>query len=149
MTGFKASDGSIGEGAFRPLLRAGVLRRQRQLREPGEAPHDTVTITSNGDWCGGVPAGLAPVTCEALPQGDAWAFLCGDSAQQCAAMIAQEQAHLLGLQHADSADDSMFNPAYTSCRGFGDRENLVMGSRCRRVQNSFQLTTQRLGPADH
>jgi hypothetical protein len=119
------------------------------LVSPGKVPHDTVTITSNGDWCGGVPAGLAPVTCEALTQGDAWAFLCGDSAQQCAAIIAQEQAHLLGLQHTDSAEDLMFNPVCTSCRGFDDRDNLVVGSRCRRVQNSFQLVKERLGAADH
>ncbi len=113
---------------------------------PAGVPHDTVIITANGDWCGFVPAGLAPVTCDAVASGTAWAFSCGKSAEQCAAIVAQEHAHLIGLEHTDSPRDVMFNPVCSDCIGFEDRENRVVGGRCREQQNSFTLMMQRLGP---
>src|SRR5206468_299491 len=92
---------------------------------PPSIQHDTVIITSQGAWCGSVPAGLAPVTCSPLDAGTAWAFSCGDSAEQCAAIIAQEHAHLIGLEHTDSPRDLMFNPVRSDSIGFEDRENGV------------------------
>jgi hypothetical protein len=115
---------------------------------PSSVPHDTLVITSNGDWCGPVPGGLAPATCEALAAGTAWAFDCGESAQTCAAVIAQEHAHLLGLEHTDSPSDVMFNPVSAICRGFEDSDNGVVAGRCRRRQNSFALMRERLGARD-
>ena len=117
------------------------------LVAPGDdVPHDTVIVTSNGDWCGYVPAGLAPVTCDPIEGGTAWAFSCGDSAEQCAAIVAQEHAHLLGLEHTRSPSDLMSNPLCTACTGFEDRDNRVIGGRCRTLQNSYALMKQRLGP---
>jgi hypothetical protein len=117
------------------------------LVAPGDdVPHDTIIVTSKGDWCGYVPAGLAPVTCEPIEGGTAWAFSCGDSAEQCAAIIAQEHAHLLGLEHTRSSSDLMSNPLCTACTGFEDRENRVIGGQCRTLQNSYALMKQRLGP---
>ena len=117
------------------------------LVAPGDdVPHDTIIVTSNGDWCGYVPAGLAPVTCDPIEGGTAWAFSCGDSAEQCAAIIAQEHAHLLGLEHTRSTSDLMSNPLCTACAGFEDRDNRVIGGRCRTLQNSYALMKQRLGP---
>jgi hypothetical protein len=112
---------------------------------PSTTPHDTVVISTDGDWCGLVPAGLAPVTCEGLVQGTAWAFSCGDSAERCAAVIAQEHAHLLGLEHTNSPHDLLSMPICRDCVGFEDKENDVVLGRCRRVQNSFELINQRIG----
>jgi hypothetical protein len=112
---------------------------------PTDVAHDTVIITANGDWCGLVPAGLAPISCDAVDSGTAWAFACGDSAEQCAAIIAQEHAHLIGLAHTDSPRDVMFNPICTDCGGFEDRDNGVVDGRCRERQNSFALMLERLG----
>ncbi len=117
-----------------------------KVAPPPSVPHDTMIITTNGDWCGYVPAGLAPVTCDALDAGTAWAFACGDSAEKCAAIVAQEHAHLIGLEHTDSPRDVMFNPVCEDCVGFEDRENGVVAGRCREQQNSFALMLERLGP---
>jgi hypothetical protein len=117
------------------------------LRPPGAGvPHDTIIVTSSGAWCGDVPAGLAPLTCDAIEGGTAWAFACGDSAEQCAAIIAQEHGHLLGLQHTRSPLDLMNNPLCRGCAGFEDRDNRVIDSACRPMQNSFALMHERLGP---
>jgi hypothetical protein len=113
---------------------------------PSDVAHDTIIITGEGDWCGPVAGGLAPVTCEALAAGTAWAFTCGESAHTCAAVIAQEHAHLLGLEHTDSPADVMSNPVSALCLGFEDRDNVVVAGRCRRRQNSFALMRERLGP---
>ncbi len=112
---------------------------------PSTTPHDTVVISTDGDWCGPVPGGLAPVTCTGLDQGTSWAFSCGESAERCAAIIAQEQAHLLGLEHTNSSHDVMANPICRECIGFENKENDVVLGRCRRVQNSFELINQRIG----
>jgi hypothetical protein len=113
-------------------------------RPPTNARYDTVIITTNGDWCGDVAAGLAPFTCDALETGTVWAFACGDSAQRCAAIIAQEQAHIIGLEHTASPADVMANPLCDHCVGFENRLNPVVAGRCRSTQNSFSLMHERL-----
>jgi hypothetical protein len=115
---------------------------------PPGVPHDTVIISRDGDWCGPVPLGLAPVACEPLQNGVAWAFQCGDrdSAERCAAIIAQEHAHLIGLEHTNSPRDLMFNPFSPEVVGFEDRENPVVAGKCRALQNSFALMAERLRP---
>jgi hypothetical protein len=121
--------------------------RFTSVAPPESVAHDTVVISTDGRWCGSVPAGLAQSTCDPLPSGTAWAFACGESAEQCAAIVAQEQAHLLGLEHTDSPLDLMFNPVCRDCVGFENRPNRVVSGRCRSIQNSFALMTERLRPS--
>ena len=89
----------------------------------------TVVVTSAGTtWCGadfppGV-AGVAPVRsdCGDKRSGVAYAFVCGKDAKSCASVIAQEQAHLVGLQHTQSVVDVMCPIAVAEVSGFEDRE---------------------------
>jgi hypothetical protein len=115
------------------------------IAPPPSVAHDALIITVNGDWCGYVPAGLAPIACNPVVAGTAWAFSCGGSAELCAAIIAQEHAHLLGLEHTDSPRDVMCNPVSTQVVGFEDHENDVVDGKCRARQNSFALMQERLG----
>jgi hypothetical protein len=111
-------------------------------------PHDTVVITSGGDWCL-APRGLlgdAPITCEPL-SGVAYVYACGDSAERCAALIAHEEGHLLGLEHVTSDRDLMSEGGCWSCAGFEDRDNEVVApSACgRTLQNSHRWLAEQLG----
>ena len=117
----------------------------------------TVVITSAGTaWCGaGHPAGVggvAPISddCRDLASGVAYAFACGTNAKSCATVIAQEQAHLVGLQHTQSAADVMCPIAVPEVAGFEDREQPLVSNRmpppCPGSQNSYRLMLQRLGP---
>jgi hypothetical protein len=112
---------------------------------PSGVAHDTLIVTRTGSWCGLREAGLAPVTCEPLVAGTAWALSCGESAEQCAAIIAQEHAHLLGLEHTTRPRDIMFTPVCERCAGFDNSDSTVVNGRCRRTQNSFALVAQALG----
>jgi hypothetical protein len=76
----------------------------------------------------------------------AYAFACDRDAATCARRIAQEQAHLVGLDHADSRTDVMY-PFETASAAFRDRAFRTLNPRCGQLtQNSHQLMLSRFGP---
>ena len=60
-----------------------------------------VVSSGGGAWCNVASkvAGVAPFLCKDLEGGVSYTFLGGESAKQTAVIIAQEQAHLVGLEH--------------------------------------------------
>ena len=48
-------------------------------------------------------------------------------------IIAQEQAHLVGLEHTNNAHDIMFPTISTDTTGFVDGDSAVTGDRCDRA----------------
>jgi hypothetical protein len=124
--------------------------------KPARGPFYTVVISSaGGDWCKpdfppGV-AGIAPIRddCRDMRSGVAYAFSCGKDAKACATVIAQEQAHLVGLQHTQSFADVMCPIAVKDVQGFEDHELPLaenhMPPPCPATQNSYRLMLQRFG----
>jgi MYXO-CTERM domain-containing protein len=115
---------------------------------PPATEHDRVVISSSGDWCH-APWGLAgdaPVTCAPVAA-TAFVYECTNSVERCAALIAHEEGHLLGLEHVDSPRDIMAEGGCSSCAGFEDRDNRVVApSACgRQAQNGHRLLAERLG----
>lgn len=123
------------------------------MTRPTQGRYYTEVISSGGGkWCDADSrtAGVAPFNCRDLAGGTAYTLLGGESAEETAIIIAQEQAHLVGLEHTDSQRDIM-NP--TICRdcsgGFENVTNKVRDSRCNRsTQNSFAMMKERLGTWD-
>jgi hypothetical protein len=113
-------------------------------------PHDTIVITSDPGWCRQPPeiAGDAPQVCAPLADGTAYVYRCGPSVAECAALIAHEHGHLMGLEHVSSPHDLMAEGACLACDGFQDRDNpVVTPSVCTRArQNGHRLLLQHLGP---
>lgn len=111
--------------------------------------YDLVTITSMVH-CPGLSGALGYADfwtdCRNNYGGGAWAFKCGSDARTCAITIAQEQAHLVGLQHTDSTNDLLY-PMACSCDGFEDKSNTVVmpQKNCSGSQNSYQMMKMRLG----
>ena len=108
-----------------------------------------VISSGGGAWCGVETkvAGVAPFLCNDLRGGVAYTFLGGEDAKQTAVIIAQEQAHLVGLEHTTSSVDLLLPTVCTHCDGFADVDNPVTGDRCNRTtQNSHQMMEERLGP---
>lgn len=110
--------------------------------------HYTAIITSSGAWCNQGPTvgGVAPINCTNLEGFTSFAFLCGINAKACAAIVAQEQAHTVGLTHSTSRADIMYPSVQAEVAGFENRENPVSGGLCRKTQNSYQMMLERLGP---
>jgi len=82
-----------------------------------------------------------------LQGGVAYALEGGVSAKQTAVIIAQEQAHLLGLEHTTSPHDLMLPTICSDCDGFENDDVPVTGDRCdRATQNSYQMMMKALGP---
>ncbi len=99
-----------------------------------------------GAWCGRTADGSAPIRsdCGDFNGGTAYTFSC-ESAKLCAAVIAQEQAHLVGLQHTTSPTDLM-NPNITKSTSFEDKVNTTVSPFCGQpTQNTWQLMKERLG----
>lgn len=122
------------------------------LARPTSGVYYTVLIASDGAWCSQGPAigGYAPFRrdCSDMAGGTAYAFLCGTDAKTCAIVIAQEQAHLVGLQHTSSSSDVMYPMLCPTCDGFEDRDVAVVtapGTTCGGTQNSYRLMVDRLG----
>jgi hypothetical protein len=120
------------------------------LKRPTSGKFYTEVVSSGGGaWCDVSPkvAGVAPFLCSDLEGGVAYTFLGGTSAKQTAIIIAQEQAHLVGLEHTTSRKDIMFPSICTDCDdGFPDADIPVDGDRCdRTTQNSYQMMKDRLG----
>lgn len=115
--------------------------------KPTSGPYYTVIITSSGGWCdqANVIGGVAPINCRDLEGGTAYAFQCGRSAKTCAAIIAQEQGHTVGLAHTASRADVMYPAVQPVSEGFENKQNVVSGTLCRTNQNSYDLMAERLG----
>jgi hypothetical protein len=120
------------------------------LTRPTSGAFNTVVVTSGGAyWCGLDPnvAGAAPFLCDDISGGAVYAFRGGEQAKETAIIIAQEQAHLVGLEHTDSEDDLMSPTICESCDGFARSPQAVVGDRCnRKTQSSYQMMMDRLGP---
>lgn len=107
-----------------------------------------VISSGGGAWCGvdDKVAGVAPFLCKDLQGGVAYTFLGGNDAKQTAIIIAQEGAHLMGLEHTKSNRDIMHPTICTNCDGFVDEDLDVDGDRCdRSTQNSYQMMKKTLG----
>jgi hypothetical protein len=119
------------------------------LTRPTSGKYYTEVVSSGGGaWCNASSkvAGVAPFLCSDLDGGVSYTFLGGQSAKQTAVIIAQEQAHLVGLEHVTSTTDIMYPSICTDCDGFQDKELPIDGDRCDRgTQNSYQMLKQRLG----
>jgi hypothetical protein len=115
-------------------------------------PHQTVVVTSDGRWCGAPPErlGEAPASCQPLAEGAAFVHRCVFSSELCAALIAHEHGHLMGLEHVGSATDIMAAGGCSSCAGFEDRDNpVVPPSACDRAsQNAHRWLARHLGSRD-
>ena len=119
------------------------------LTRPTSGRFYTEVISSGGGaWCGldSRVAGVAPFLCKDIYGGVAYTFMGGESAKQTAIIIAQEQAHLVGLEHTVSDNDLMQPTICHDCDGFENANNVVKDDRCGRTQqNSHGLMMERLG----
>jgi hypothetical protein len=119
------------------------------LTKPTSGPYYTEVVSSGGGaWCGSGSrsAGVAPFLCKDLKSGVAYTFMGGRSAKETAIIIAQEHAHLIGLEHTDSQRDLMNPSICSNCNGFLDENTPVAGSKCdREKQNSYQMMKKALG----
>ena len=118
-------------------------------QRPDEGDHDTIIVASEASWCLGdertTSRSPAP-TCDGVPKGAVAVFQCGSDARRCASIIAQEQAHLVGLGHTSSVTDVMNSSFPSAHDGFEDLDNSTTSLPCRRIQNSYRLMLERLGP---
>ena len=120
------------------------------LTRPTSGPYYTEVVSSGGGaWCqaSSNTAGIAPFYCKDLNGGVAYAFMGGQNAKDTAIIIAQEQAHLVGLEHTKSTHDVMDPTICPNCDGFEDTTNQIDGDRCGwSTQNSYQRMLNQLGP---
>jgi len=119
------------------------------LTQPTSGKYYTEVISSGGGaWCKVADnvAGVAPFICKDLNGGVAYTFQGGRSARETAVIIAQEQAHLVGLEHTNSSHDLMYPTICADCAGFVNADSEVNGDRCDRpTQNSYAMMKQVLG----
>jgi hypothetical protein len=119
------------------------------LTRPTSGTFYTEVVSSGGGaWCNVASkvAGVAPFLCKDISGGVAYTFLGGQSAKQTAVIIAQEQAHLVGLEHVTSSNDIMYPSICSDCDGFLDKDLDIDGDRCDRAsQNSYEMMKDRLG----
>ncbi len=119
------------------------------LTKPTSGSYYTEVVSSGGGaWCkvDSTVAGVAPFLCKDLKGGVAYTLDGGQSAHDTAVIIAQEQAHLLGLEHVASDSDIMYPYICRNCDGFQNQSLAVSGDRCdRTTQNSYQMMKDALG----
>jgi len=119
------------------------------LTRPTSGKYYTEVVSSGGGaWCNadGKVAGIAPFLCNDLNGGVAYTFIGGHTARETAVIIAQEQAHLLGLEHTTNPHDIMFPTISSDTSGFVDGDSQVTGDRCdRETQNSYKMMQKALG----
>jgi hypothetical protein len=119
------------------------------LTRPTSGAFYTEVISSGGGaWCDAANnvAGIAPFLCDDLDGGVAYTFLGGKSAKETAIIIAQEQAHLVGLEHTLSTRDIMDPTICPNCDGFEAVDNKIQNDHCNRPnQNSYEMMRDRLG----
>jgi Bacterial Ig domain len=120
------------------------------LTRPTSGQFYTEVVSSGGgNWCGVATtvAGVSPFLCEDIHGGVSYTFLGGTSAKQTAVIIAQEAAHLIGLEHVTSDKDIMYPQICSDCDGFLNQDLAIDGDRCDRTsQNSYQMLMNALGP---
>lgn len=118
------------------------------LTKPSEGDYDTVVITSDNAWCGMTKdRGTSPNTCRRLKNKAAFALKCGDSAKNCAAIIAHEHGHLVGLTHADNDEVLMSPKTCEACDVFRNADVTTSDDSCRSgTQNEYQLMCEGLKP---
>ena len=100
------------------------------LTRPTSGKYYTEVISSGGGaWCKAEDkvAGVAPFLCKDLDGGVAYTFQGGRSAKETAVIIAQEQAHLLGLQHTTNPRDILYPTICTDCEGFANDDVPITG----------------------
>ena len=119
------------------------------LTRPTSGSYYTEVVSSGGGaWCDAASnvAGIAPFLCDDLAGGVAYTFLGGNTAKETAVIIAQEQAHLVGLEHTLSTRDIMDPTICPNCDGFENVDNKIQSDHCDRTQqNSYQMMKDRLG----
>lgn len=120
------------------------------LTRPQSGSFYTEVVSSGGGaWCGvdSSVAGVAPFLCHDLRGGVAYTLDGGANAHDTAVIIAQEQAHLLGLEHVSDSNDIMYPYICQGCDGFENQAVTTSGDRCdRQTQNSYQMMMTALGP---
>ncbi|HEY4392675.1 MAG TPA: Ig-like domain-containing protein [Polyangia bacterium] len=120
------------------------------LTRPTSGSFYTEVVSSGGGgWCGvaSTVAGVAPFLCQDLHGGVAYTLDGGANAHDTAVIIAQEQAHLLGLEHVSDDNDIMYPFICKGCDGFENQALAVSGDKCdRQTQNSYQMMMAALGP---
>lgn len=135
------------------------------LTRPPTGDYYIVIITSDGAWChprlgdaGLTEAGLAYFNCfdNQGQMATAYAFECGSSAHGCAAIIAHEHGHMVGLLHTTSSTDIMNETIRATAAGFENGSSPVDLNNpsgdittpdCnRKDQNSYQMMVAALGP---
>jgi hypothetical protein len=119
------------------------------LTKPTSGPYYTEVVSSGGGaWCNAKESvgGIAPFLCSDLAGGVSYTFAGGRTAKETAVIIAQEQAHLVGLEHTASGKDVMYPTICSDCDGFENLDNGIQGDVCGRTkQNSYQMMMDRLG----
>jgi hypothetical protein len=119
------------------------------LTRPTSGSFYTEVVSSGGGaWCNAADnvAGVAPFLCDDLAGGVAYTFSGGKSAKETAIIIAQEQAHLVGLEHTLSTRDIMDPTICPNCDGFENVDNKIQKDQCgRSKQNSYDMMRDRLG----
>jgi hypothetical protein len=119
------------------------------LTRPTSGPYYTEVVSSGGGaWCNAkdTVGGIAPFLCSDLAGGVSYTFAGGRTAKETAVIIAQEQAHLVGLEHTASGKDVMYPTICSDCDGFENLDNGIQGDVCGRTkQNSYQMMMDRLG----
>ena len=96
------------------------------LTRPTSGKYYTEVVSSGGGaWCkvDDKVAGVAPFLCKDLKGGVAYTFLGGRSARETAVIIAQEQAHLIGLEHTTNPHDIMYPTISNDTVGFVDDDS--------------------------
>ncbi len=119
------------------------------LTRPTSGSYYTEVVSSGGGtWCGvsDTVAGVAPFLCQDLHGGVAYTLDGGESAHDTAVIIAQEQAHLIGLEHVSDTNDIMYPFICQNCDGFENQAVPTTADRCeRQTQNSYQMMKTALG----
>ena len=119
------------------------------LTRPSSGSFYTEVVSSGGGgWCkvDSAVAGVAPFLCQDLHGGVAYTLDGGANAHDTAVIIAQEQAHLIGLEHVSDNNDIMYPYICQNCDGFKNQALAVTGDRCdRQTQNSYQMMMSGLG----
>jgi Bacterial Ig domain len=119
------------------------------LTQPTSGSYYTEVVSSGGGaWCGVAAsvAGVAPFLCQDLHGGVAYTLDGGENAHDTAVIIAQEQAHLIGLEHVSDTNDIMYPFICQTCDGFENQAVPVTADRCeRQTQNSYQMMMNALG----
>jgi hypothetical protein len=119
------------------------------LTRPTSGKYYTEVVSSGGGaWCrsNDKVAGVAPFVCGDINGGVAYTFQGGRNARETAVIIAQEHAHLVGLQHTNDPHDIMYPTISADTSGFVDDNTAIAGDRCDRgKQNSYKMMKQALG----